>query len=333
MQEWADESLHVPVLPAEDAPAWSAATTRWVRRGAGLLLFAAALWLVQRTAPGTLSARFAHLKLEYVLVAMAIAVPQLLFLAWRWRLTSLCLGVPLSRGAAIHDYALSLVINVLAPLGVVGDAMRVARGAERERGWRGALHSVVVERSLGQGVVLLWACASAVLWLGAGALGFACAWMVAALLLAWAVRGWSRRPLMAASGARAALQRLCVSFERALPSRRVLALHVLLSSAILLLVVAQMYCALAALGLSLPPRAAVEIFPFMLLSMTVPASLAGFGPREAATASLYRAAHLNEADGLAFALAFGALMLASVVPWALCWLLSARFRGARGAES
>jgi uncharacterized membrane protein YbhN (UPF0104 family) len=270
------------------------------------------------------------LRLEYVLVAMAIAVPQLLLLAWRWRLTSSCLGVPLSRGAAVHEYALSLVINVLAPLGVLGDALRVARRAER--GFQGALHSVVVERSIGQGVVLLWACAAAVLWLGAGALGFVCALIVATLLSAWLVRGWSRRPLTAAGGMRAALQRLCVSFDRALASRRVLGLHVLLSSAILLLLVAQMYCALGALGLSLPPRAAIEIFPFMLLSMTVPASLAGFGPREAATASLYRAAHLNEADGLAFALAFGAMMLAAVVPWALCWLLSARFRDASGDE-
>jgi hypothetical protein len=40
---------------------------------------------------------------------------------------------------------------------------------------------------------------------------------------------------------------------------------------------------------------------------------------------------LNEADGLAFALAFGALMLAAVVPWALCLLASARLRD--GAES
>jgi glycosyltransferase 2 family protein len=330
MQEWVDDSVHV--LPSAE-PAFSPATARWLRRGLGLSCLVGACVLVQRSAPGALFARFAHLKLEYVLLAMLIAVPQLVFLAWRWRLTSSCLGVPLSRGAAFHEYALSLLINVLAPWGMLGDALRVARRARRERAWQGALHSVLVERSIGQGVVVLWACAAAVLWLGAGALAFVAALLGTALCLAWSVRAWARQPLTAAGGVRAALHRLCVSFERALASKRVLTLHVLLSSAILLLVVAQMYCALGALGLSLPPRAAVQIFPFMLLSMTVPASLAGFGPREAATASLYRAAHLNETDGLAFALAFGALMLAAVVPWALCLLVSARFRDRGGARS
>src|ERR1700759_3371758 len=100
MQEWGDDSMHVPALPApaNEAPA----SMRWLRGGVGLLFLVGALWLVHRTAPGALYARFAHLRLEYVGIAMLIAVPQWVFLAWRWRLTSQCLGVPLTPRAALH---------------------------------------------------------------------------------------------------------------------------------------------------------------------------------------------------------------------------------------
>jgi hypothetical protein len=79
---------------------------------------------------------------------------------------------------------------------------------------------------------------------------------------------------------------------------------------------------LYALDLRLPLAAAMRVFPYMLLSMALPLSLAGFGPREMTAATLYRAAHLSESDGLAFGLAFGALLLLSTLPClCVCWWL------------
>jgi hypothetical protein len=75
----------------------------------------------------------------------------------------------------------------------------------------------------------------------------------------------------------------------------------------------------------LPPSDAVKVFPYMLLSMALPLSIAGFGPREAVTASLYRAAHLAGSDGLAFGVAYGAMLLVALPP-CLCvalWLARA----------
>jgi len=86
------------------------------------------------------------------------------------------------------------------------------------------------------------------------------------------------------------------------------------SALILLSIAGQLYCALWSLGLTVLPLTAAKVFPLLLLSMSVPLSFAGFGPREAAVAGLYGALQLSQADGLAFSVAYGSLLLCSVLP-------------------
>ena len=120
------------------------------------------------------------------------------------------------------------------------------------------------------------------------------------------------------------LRVLLRDFQRGLFAPRAVLAQIAMSSCVVLTLIVQLYCALGAIGLTLPPLTAAKVFPFMLLSMAVPFSFAGFGPREAATAALYHALHMSAADGAAFAMAYGALSLSTAVPGLLVFLLGRR---------
>jgi glycosyltransferase 2 family protein len=299
-----------PPLSAAGSPALRALA---VLLGVGLLC--ATCLLVDRA---SLLARLARLRPGYVALGALIAVPQLALCTLRWRFTAGRLGVALGYRAALREYALSLCLNLLLPLGVLGDALRVLRHArrlqlhdQRAPTLRPALHAVLLERTSGQLVVAAWAGAAAPLWFGARAGGWLAGIACAAFALACGVRVWARaREVARLSGWR----RLVCDFDRAFLSPRALAVQLGLSSAIVLTLVAQLCCALAALGLGLPLLAAVRIFPVMLLAMALPLSFAGFGAREAATAALYQATQLASSDGAAFALAYGAMTLMAALP-------------------
>jgi uncharacterized membrane protein YbhN (UPF0104 family) len=303
---------------------------RALRMGFGLGLLLATLSLIDRS---QLLTRALSLDPRYLALGVAIALPQLCLCALRWQFTAHRLGVPLAFRDALREYALSIAVNLVVPLGVLGDALRVARHERRMRRSRGAtgrtplsaaLHTVIVERGVGQLVVSLWALAALPLWFerpaGVRAASFVCAFGAFALALRWAAR--SPEPVQ--GRVLSTLRRLLRDLVRAFSEPRAALIQIVLSTGIVLSLVAQLYCALGALSLSLPPRAALQIFPFVLLSMAVPFSFAGFGPREAATAALYHAAQLSHADGVAFALAYGVLALLAAVPGMLLFAVSRR---------
>ena len=287
------------------APAPRAGTL--LRSLAALVLLAAAAWRVDGS---QLLSRLAQLQPGYVALGVALAVPQLWLLALRWRGVAHALGQTLGAREALRDYALSLLLNQLLPLGVLGDGLRVLRqaqrGAAREPAWAGALHGVLLERGLGQLWLWSWALAVLPLWLGArGSSLLLCA--VALPALAYGV-GRERAPR--ASGQLA----LFTGAARQLARSGSLGSLLAISALILLSIAGQLCCALWSLGLSVPPLAAAKVFPLLLLAMSLPLSFFGFGPREAAVAALYGSLQLSRADGLAFSVAYGTLLLVSSLP-------------------
>jgi uncharacterized membrane protein YbhN (UPF0104 family) len=295
--------------------------------------------------PVALLARISQLQLGFIVLGATLVVPQLHCLALRWRLTAAELGSPFAQRRALREYSLSMLLNLLLPFGVAGDAIRVLRhsggsaatplqpSAAEERaqhmapttpaspdhpqplGLSRAFHSVMLERMLGQAVVIVWAVATLPLWFG-GAGVWLSAGALAALVLSFALV--RRIPPegnldMRARPVRVLLQ-LSLALQRLLASPRYLSAQFALSSVITLSITAQLYCALGALGLSLSAAQATQLFPLMLLSMSLPLAFAGFGPREAVTAELYDILHLSAADGAAFALAFGAILICTSLP-------------------
>ena len=306
----------------------SSRARRWLGQLAGLALLVATLCNVD---PGALITRLSQLQPGFVVFGALLVVPQLHCLALRWRLTAEQLGYPLTQRRALREYGLSMLLNLLLPFGVAGDALRVVRHAgvsaataTQPLGVTRALHGVMLERMFGQVVVLVWAAASLPLWLGGRGAWLGASALATLLLIALLVQR------MAAASEREprspplrALLQLARALHRLLSSPRYLGGQLALSSAITLSIIAQLYCALGALGLSLSAAQATQIFPWMLLSMSLPLAFAGFGPREAVTAELYDVLQLSVADGAAFALAFGAILLCTSVPCLLIALYKA----------
>jgi uncharacterized membrane protein YbhN (UPF0104 family) len=295
-------------LPAA-APARS--KRAWWRALAGLLLLVATIAKVD---VASLIARLSQLQASYLLLGAALTVPQLHWLALRWRLTARALGLPLSRQEALREYSLSFLLNQLLPFGVIGDGLRIVRQGRKRAAWAGALHSVLLERALGHMVLLVCVLAVLPLWFGVPGAGIALSltgltWLAIAL-----ARAFSPAAPEGASAWRQQLAQLMAALARLLASRRTLGPVLGLSVLILLSIGVQLYCALWSLDLSLSPLAAAKVFPLLLLSMSVPLAFAGFGPREAAAASLFDAMQLSRLDGLAFSVAFGSLLLCSSVP-------------------
>jgi glycosyltransferase 2 family protein len=321
-----------PGLLAESRTRTGVRTRTWLGPLAGVGLLIATVYYVDAAA---LWLRVSQLRFGFIALGAALVVPQLQCLALRWRQTAARLGYPLGARRALREYALSMLLNQLLPFGVAGDAVRTVRHAtaftDRDAadaphtvGLSSALHGVMLERFLGQVVVVIWAVVTLPLWFGAVGSVLAVAALALMVLIAYMLRRLPAPADLSAHGAvLRALLRLSLALQRLLASPRYLASQFLLSSAVTLGLVAQLYCALWALGLSLSAAQALQVFPLMLLSMSVPLSFAGFGPREAVTAELYAILHLSAADGAAFAMAFGAMMVVSSLPClALVLLLS-----------
>jgi len=306
MQELSCQLQDTAALPARRK-------TAYLRSLAGLLLLGAAL---SRVDAASLVARLSQLRIGYVLLGASLAVPQLGLLALRWRCTARSLGQRLTPREALREYSLALLLNQVLPLGLLGDGLRVVRQARRQResAWAGALHAVLLERGVGQLMLLLWALCALPLWLGTRGVWIALALIAAAWLVARAARALPEERALPASAWREQLVLLGLALRRVAASGRTLALLLSASGLVLLSIAGQLYCALWSIDLSLSPLTAAKVFPMLLLSMSVPLSFAGFGPREAAAAGLYGALQLSEADGLAFSVAYGTVLLFSSLP-------------------
>ncbi len=80
---------------------------RW-RAALGLLLVAATLRAV---GPAEIAQRLSTAHCSWVALGVVLALPQLLLLALRWRLTAAALGISLDYAVAVREYALSSFLN------------------------------------------------------------------------------------------------------------------------------------------------------------------------------------------------------------------------------
>lgn len=304
----------------------------FLRVAVSLGLLGALAWALDGAA---LAARLAHLSAPWAGLALALSVPQVALSAWRWRFTAARLGVALPFRDALREYYLATFLNQVLPGGVAGDvsrAWRHARVRARAAAPVGpAVRAVVLERASGQAVMVgaaalsllalpsvfrppeglrgsaLLAAAAAAALVGAGGL----------LLLARRLRGRAaptgtvRREVHAALLARDAW-----------PAQ-------LLGSAAVVASYGATYLAAArAVGVATPTLTLLPLVAPVLMSMLIPATIAGWGVREATAAALWGLVGLTPEDGVAISAAYGVLVLLGSLPGAV--VLAARRRHAGG---
>ncbi|MEM7443444.1 MAG: lysylphosphatidylglycerol synthase transmembrane domain-containing protein [Pseudomonadota bacterium] len=286
----------------------------------GLLVFA---WVVIGGAE-TL-ARFAHVKTEWVILAVALSVPQIIISAQRWRFTAARLGAQLGAKDSIAEYYVSTFVNQVVPGGVTGDVLRAWRHVRRtpEHGvpWGRIARAVFFERAAGQVVLLIVMAAGIATW--PAAIGTAPpSWLVPAIgilggvtILVIAIGRVVHR--LRSKGGETAVGRFVADAKAALLSPRVLPAQLGMSSLIVASYLITYWCCGKALGTDIPIITVITVVPAVLMAMLLPVSIAGWGLREMAAAALWPLAGMSAADGIAIATLYGLVVLAGSLPGAI----------------
>jgi glycosyltransferase 2 family protein len=236
--------------------------------------------------------------------------------AWRWTTVAHGLGLQLSFPAAVAACYRSIFLNLTLPGGVVGDVHRGVSHGRNVRDVGLALRAVAWERTAGQvveavlTVAVLVALPSPVRPSISLMVAVLVAVVIAVALVGLARPGdgrsrWARVRRAIAGDVRGALLA-----RRAWPVVVLTSLLVVIGHAITFVIAARTAGATAPIS---------ELFPLALLAMLamVLPSVAGWGPREGATAWAFAAAGLGADLGVATAVVYGVMALVASLPGAL----------------
>jgi uncharacterized membrane protein YbhN (UPF0104 family) len=290
------------------------------------LLLALVWWLDVET----LAARFAQLRVSWALLALAISVPQMALLAYRWQLTARRLGLDMTLGRALREYYLGCFINQILPGGWLGDASRAWRQARAgSRGRAGpeakmgpSVRAVILERASGQ----IFMTAVAVISLLTLPITFGtsrpAALLLGAIGLVGALLVWAMVSGHLPGGS--ALATLGRDARTALFERDVVATQLVTSALVTSSYIGMYVVSARALGVETPLGTLVPLVAPVLFSMLIPVTVAGWGVREATAAGLWSAVGLTPEDGVAISAAYGLVVLVSTLPGAVVLLTSRR---------
>jgi glycosyltransferase 2 family protein len=236
--------------------------------------------------------------------------------AWRWKIVAVGLGLRLSLPAAVAAYYRCLFLNLTLPSGVAGDVHRGVSHGRDERDVSRGLRAVVWERAPGQVIqVLLTITVLLVLPspvhssmpLVAGALVAAA---VAVVLVDRVQTGRGGSRWERARNAILADIRDGVLQRNALPAIVLTTIVAVFGYALIFLIAAR------TTGVAAPVSRLLPLAFLAILAMVLP-SIAGWGPREGATAWMFSVAGLGADRGAATAVAYGVLVLAASLPGGL----------------
>ncbi|WP_373319548.1 lysylphosphatidylglycerol synthase transmembrane domain-containing protein [Rugosimonospora africana] len=285
----------------------------WVRvlGGAGIIAF-----LLWRLGTGPFLDGLRGIDVWALLAATGIGVLTTVACAWRWRLVARGLGVRLPLRTAVAAYYRSQFINTTLPGGVLGDVHRALRHGRDVGDVGRAVRAVVLERFAGQvvqvaiAVVMLLALPSPVRSRMPEAAAVLAVVGLGAVLLAW------MRPGTTGSRVARALRTAAADLRSGLFSRRNGPGIVLASAVVVAGHLATFLVTARAAGATAPLTRLAPLGLLILLAMTVPLNVGGWGPREGAAAWAFGAAGLSATLGVSTAVVYGVLALVATAPGA-----------------
>lgn len=306
---------------------WSRVPWRWVL---GAAVLGAVVW---RTGTGPFLTGVRSLDARALVLGAGIAVLTTVACAWRWHLVASGLGVPIRMRPAVASYYRGQLLNTLLPGGVLGDVHRgVLHGRDADATGR-ALRAVAWERFAGQVVqavlamVVLLLLSSPVSPVMPEAIGLLAAVFLAGTLVAR--RPGRVRTSWVGRGLRAVHDdiRLGLLVRQSWPG-------VVLASAVAVAGhVATYLVAARAVGVTTPLATLLPLAVLVLLAAGLPLNLAGWGPREGMAAWAFAATGLGAGQGVATAVAYGAMVFIANLPGAVVLLAtSERVGGGRKLE-
>ena len=286
---------------------------RWAGPALTAVVLAVVIW---RLGSGPFIAGLEAVDGRALLAAAGIGLVTTVCCAWRWTIVARGIGLRLSLPAAVAAYYRALFLNVTLPGGVAGDVHRaVSHGRDAHDVGR-ALRAVAWERGAGQ-VVQVVLTISVLLVLPSpvrSSMPFAAVGVVAgavALVLVGRRRpGRGRSRWARVRSAVVADIRNGVLRRNALPAVVLASTLAVLGYAVMFLVAAR------TAGVTAPIPRLLPLALLAVLAMVLP-SVAGWGPREGATAWVFSASGLGADRGAATAVAYGVMVLAAFLPGAI----------------
>jgi len=294
----------------------------WARAGGAVATLAVVVW---RLGAGPFRDGVRAVDGRALAAAVAIGVVTTICCAWRWTVVARGLGVGLSLPAAVAAYYRSVFLNLTLPGGVVGDVHRGVSHGRDVRDVGGALRAVAWERTAGQ---LVQVVLTVVVLLALPSPVQSSMPLVAGVLVAAAI-GVALLDRARPGGGRWARLRNAVARDvrDGLLARRRFPAVVLASALVVLGHAATFLIAARTAGASAPVSRMLPLAFLAMLAMVLP-SVAGWGPREGATAWVFAAAGLGADLGVATAVVYGIMALVASLPGALvllwAWLPRAR---------
>jgi uncharacterized membrane protein YbhN (UPF0104 family) len=298
----------------------------WLSPVGGLCIVAFLVW---RIGAGPFVDAVRHLDAGSVALASAIALVTTVCGAWRWVLVARGLGAELTLRSAVSESYRSQFLNVTLPGGVLGDVHRGVRhgrdGGDLGRG----LRSVVWERSAGQvvlavvtGIVLLVVPVTSEMRSGTGVLVLSvAAVLLGAALVVVLVRSRIHRP---DSRVVRVVRAVSADLGAGVLGRRTWPGVLGSSTAVVVGHAATFVVAARAAGVTAPTTRLLPLALVVLVAMSLPLNVAGWGPREGAAAWAFGAAGLGAAAGVGTAVVYGVMVLVSSLPGAVVLALGRR---------
>lgn len=285
----------------------------WARSAVGVAILAVLLWQVGADPFVT---ALTEITWWALLAALVITVLTTVCAAWRWSTVATGLGVRIGLPAAVAAYYRSQFLNSVLPGGVLGDVHRAVRhGHDVHRMGRG-VRSVVWERVLGQvvqvvlTVVLLLVLPSP---LRPIALVAAAVLVVLGAMAVVIYRSRQSNPVAEVRAPPVARSHA----PRGRLEATTVTIVVLTSVLAVLGHVTVFLVAMSAAGVEVSLGRQVALALIVLLGAAIPASLAGWGPREGVAAWAFEAAGLGAAAGVSVAVLYGVLALVATLPGAI----------------
>lgn len=298
---------------------------RWLVRLGQVGITLGLLALIWRAADGPEAVRslaashWGWLSLGFVLLSI-----QTFLSALRWQLTAGRLGIEIGTGQALAEYYISQMVNQSLPGGVIGDANRAVRSRGRG-GLVAAGQAVVFERLTGQMALFATLGVSFVVTLVVpGGLEWP-RWLIVPvvlfLMIGFCLPFLVQGAIYVPGSVGLAVRQVRASFLQSVAARPALTRQILLSLGTTLCNLSAFAVCARAVGVDLGVPAIFSLVPLILFAMVIPISISGWGLREGAAAALFPIAGATASDGLAASVAFGLVLIATVLPgFFLVWV-------------
>lgn len=271
--------------------------------------------LVSRIGAGPFLVGLGLVDARAVVAAVVLGAVTTLACAWRWRAVSRCLGVDMTLTRATAAYYRSIFLNTTLPMGVAGDVHRAVLHNRTAGDSRGA-RSVAWERTAGQTVqlaltviVLLLLPSPVRSWMPAvTSVAIVCAIIFSVVVVV-------ARPSTTTRAGRI-LVTVRNDVRHGLMTRETWPVVVAASVVNIVGNIAIFVIAARIVGTDASFASLVTIALLVLAAMSIPLSIAGWGPREGVAAWVFGAVGLGTAAGVTTAVVFGVMALVASLPGA-----------------